>query len=110
MAKDFVHPKLNEEVTAIAGYYTHEREERISVNGREVLYILGYGVVDTSCCGMGGCRFALVPGYLIDYRYREDESGSPVSSVEPIGNDQEARREIIRLIDKREAYLSVRFL
>ena len=110
MTKDFVHPKLNEEVTAIAGHYTHEKEERVSVNGKDVLYILGYGVVDTSCCGMGGCRFALVPGYLLNYRYREDESGNPVSSVEPIGDDQEARREIVRLIDERDSYSSVRFL
>ena len=110
MSKDFVHPKLNEEVTAIAGHYTNEREERLTVNGKEVLYVVGYGVVDTSCCGMGGCRFAIVPGYILDYKYREDEGGNPVSSVEPIREDDEARREIIRLIEGKETYLSVRFL
>ena len=110
MSKDFVHPKLNEEVTAIAGHYTHEREERLSVNGKEVLYFVGYGVVDTSCCGMGGCKFAIVPGYVLDYRYKEDEGGNPVSSVEPIGDDDETRREISRLIEEKETYLSIRFL
>lgn len=110
MTKDYVHPALNEEVTAIGGHYVSEKDERITINGREVLYILGYSVVDTSCCGMGGGRFAVVPGWLDRYKYRTDTSGLPVSEVTPVEDDWETRRAIIGMIEKKETYCSVRFL
>jgi hypothetical protein len=110
MAKDYMHPKIGEEVTAIAGHYAYEKENTVPVNGKDVLYFLGYGVVDTSCCGMGGGRFAVVPGYVIRYKYRTGKDGSPVSEVEPIENVWETRKEIIRLIEERESFCDVRFL
>jgi hypothetical protein len=110
MTKDYVHPSLNEEVTAIAGSYTPEKELKIAFDGREVLAIIGYGVVDTSCCGMGGGRFAVVPGYIVKYKYTENNRGQHISSIEPIEDDWEIKREIIRRIEERESYCNVRFL
>ncbi|MBN1574194.1 MAG: hypothetical protein JW984_13435 [Deltaproteobacteria bacterium] len=110
MTKDYVHPNLEEEVTAIAGSYTPEKELKIALNDREVLAIIGFGVVDTSCCGMGGGRFAVVPGYIVKYKYAVNDKGQQVSSVEPIEDDWEVKREIIRQIEERESYCNVRFL
>jgi len=110
MTKDYVHPRLNEEVTAIGGHYVSERDERIKIDGREVLYILGYSVMDTSCCGVGGGRFAVVPGWLVRYKYRTDDAGLPVSEVSPVEEERETRKAIIGMIEKKESYCSVRFL
>jgi hypothetical protein len=110
MAKDYVHPVLNEEVTAISGHYTTEKEERMTIDGHEVLYILGHAVVDTSCCGVGGGRFAVVPGYLVRYKYRTDDTGRPVSEVTPVEDERETRKVIAAAIEKKEPYCSVRFL
>jgi hypothetical protein len=110
MTKDYIHPSLNEEVTAIGGHYVSEKDDRVAINGREVLYIIGYAVVDTSCCGMGGGRFAVVPGWVVRYKYRVDDKGLPVSEVTPVEDDWETRRAIIGMIEKKESYCSVRFL
>jgi hypothetical protein len=110
MTKDYVHPNLEEEVTAIAGSYVPQREMKIAVNGREILAIIGYGVVDTSCCGMGGGRFAVVPGYIEKYKYTVNDQGQQVSSVDPIEDNWDVKREIIRLIEEQESYCNVRFL
>ena len=66
--RDHVHLPLDEEVTAIGGSYRLVKEERLSIDGREVLYIVGHGVFDTTCCGAGGCAYAIVPGYIIDWK------------------------------------------
>lgn len=110
MKKDYIHPKLNEEVTSIAGSYTPEREIKVNVNDRDILAVIGFGVVDTSCCGMGGGRFAVVPGYIVDYKYAENDEGRSMSQVEPIEDDWDVRREIIRRIEEQESYCNVRFL
>jgi len=110
MVKDYTHPNLNEEVTAVAGRYVHEKEDTVTFDGKEILYIRGYAVVDTSCCGMSGGRFAIVPGYIVKYRYRTDEAERFVSLVEPVEEAQDTRREIIRKIEERETYCNVRFL
>jgi len=83
--REFVHPVLGEDVTAIGGRYCLTKEARLIHNGREVLYLIGYGSVDTSCCGVGGCIYALVPGYVVSYRIRRDrEISRDISLVEPV--------------------------
>ncbi|MBN1945720.1 MAG: hypothetical protein JW797_08580 [Bradymonadales bacterium] len=105
----FVHPPLEEEVRAIGGGYTYLREVLMPVGDRQLLYLLGAAVVDTSCCGVGGCGFALVPGFLGEQAGLErTEDNGRVSLVEPI-SDERLRREITALIKQTEMVQEVRF-
>ena len=106
--QDFIHPNLGQEITAIGGHYVFNKEGRISFNDREVLYLVGYAVVNTSCCGVGGCAYALVPGFINDWKYKKDINGLFVSQIKPIRNTTE-QREIRRLIQKKEMIQQVTF-
>ena len=106
--QDFIHPNLGQEITAIGGHYVFNKEGRISFNAREVLYLVGYAVVNTSCCGVGGCAYALVPGFINDWKYKKDINGLFVSQIKPIRNTTE-QREIRRLIQKKEMIQQVTF-
>jgi hypothetical protein len=106
--QDFIHPNLGQEITAIGGHYVFNKEGRISFNDREVLYMVGYAVVNTSCCGVGGCAYALVPGFINDWKYKKDINDLFVSQIEPIRNTIE-QREIRRLIQKKEIIQQVTF-
>ena len=106
--QDFTHPDIGQEITAIGGHYVFNKEARITYNGRNVLYLIGYAVVDTSCCGVGGCAYARVPGYVKAWKYKTDINGVSVSQIEPISDplDQQAIR---RMIQKKEVVQQVTF-
>jgi hypothetical protein len=106
--REYVHLPLDEEVTAIGGSYRLVKEGRLEHDGREVLYIVGHGVFDTTCCGAGGCAYALVPGYIVHHRTTTNDSGLPISHVDPI-TDNPTQREICRLIKSRETVQETRF-
>ena len=93
-ARDYLHPRLDEQVDAVSGHYTLTGEKRLAVADGEVLYFTGYAVVDTACCGPGGCGYALVAGKIIDYAYHHDDDGRPVSRVAPI--DDPALQDAVR--------------
>lgn len=82
--RDYLHPRLNEQVDAVSGHYVLTGERRLAVVDGEVLYFTGYAVVDTACCGPGGCGYALVAGKIVAYAHRRSENGRPVSRVIPI--------------------------
>ena len=107
-AIDFVHPQLDETVTAIGGNYMFNKEVRLPYQDREVLYFSGVAVFDTTCCGSGGCGYAIVPGYICRYKSGKNDEGLPVSRVEPI-TDRKSREEIRKLVMKREMVHQVRF-
>jgi hypothetical protein len=107
-AKDFIHPVLGKEITAIGGHYVFLKEIRLALHDREVLYLLGYAVTDTSCCGLAGCAYAWVPGWLKNWKYTYDANRLPVSSIEPV-RDQFHQSEIRREIQKREMVQQVTF-
>jgi hypothetical protein len=104
----YVHQELNQEITAIGGHYALTKEVRLPFRGREVLYLVGCAVVDTSCCGAGGCAYALVPGFILEWKSQTDGDGLAVSRVEPI-RDEAIQREIGRLIEKAEPVHQVTF-
>ncbi|MBW1704436.1 MAG: hypothetical protein JRJ86_04645 [Deltaproteobacteria bacterium] len=108
MTKEYVHVELNKEVEAISGHYLFEAENVLKHNGREVLYLIGHAVMDTSCCGVGGCRYALVPGYLIEWKNKKDHAGNPVSEVEPISDDK-SKSEIQSMIKEIEIINQIQF-
>jgi hypothetical protein len=100
-SKSFVHLPLDEEIQAIGGYYASVKEVRLPYENREILYVVGYAVVDSSCCGVGGCGYAKVPGFLLDWRARYEKRGQPISQVEPI-TDRETKKAVRRIIAREE--------
>lgn len=104
----YVHRELNREVTFIAGHYVLAKEVRLSVGGREVLYLVGHAMVDNSCCGVCGVAYAVVPGFIVRWRDQRNEDGLMVSEVEPV-RDELQQREIAKLIRGREVVTQVTF-
>lgn len=107
--KDFVHPEMNEEVKTISGHYLFQKENRLALGDREILYLTGYGVTDSSCCGVGGCTFSYVPGFIKKWHYKKNEENRPVSSIEPI-EDDETKQTIAQMIMGKESCHQVNFL
>lgn len=108
MSREFVHPLIGEAQEAISGHYKLIKEDRLPFAGGEVLYLLGYGVLDTSCCGEGGISYALVPGLIVRWKHRVQEDGLAVSEIEPI-TDPKQRQEIEATIKKTTGVIQVQF-
>ncbi|MFP4531047.1 MAG: hypothetical protein ACLFNS_00025 [Desulfobacterales bacterium] len=106
---DFSHPELNQQITAIGGSYLFIKEANLSINGEEVLYLLGNAIFDSSCCGVGGCAYALVPGIIHSYRYATDDAGRPVSRVAAIA-DPQLQEKVKALIRQKHMVYQVNFL
>ena len=105
---EYVHPRLNEAVTAIGGHYVLTKEQRIPFEQQSLLYIIGHAAIDTSCCGVGGCAYALVPGFVLDWKFKTSPDNRPVSLIQPI-HSPEIRKKVQRLIEQRECISSVQF-
>ena len=107
--QDFSHPQLNERVTAIGGSYILLKEVRLPFDGEDLLYLIGAAIFDTTCCGAGGCAYALVPGFVRQWKYKSDENGRPVSQVSPVAGDR-LREKIKAVILKKESVHQVDFI
>ena len=106
---EYTHLKLNEDYkTGIAGYYTPQKEGRLKYDGREVLYVVGHAVIEASCCGISDWGYVLVPGFVVRWQGKTNDSGAPVSEVETIA-DEKARDEIIKMIRAEESVPFVSF-
>jgi len=106
--QDFTHPHLGQEVTAIGGHYVFGKEIRQAYHNREILYFVGYAVLDTTCCGVGGVAYVLVAGFIRQWKYKKNESDCFVSQIETI-DDQTIQKEVRRVIQKREMVYQVTF-
>jgi hypothetical protein len=106
--QDFAHPKLGREVTAIGGHYVFGKEIRLPFNGREILYLVGYAVLDSTCCGVGGCAYVLVAGFIQQWKYKINQNDCAVSRVETI-HDPIDQKQIRSLIQKKEMVFQVTF-
>jgi len=104
----YTHSPLGQEITALAGHYVIQQETRVPFRGRELLVARGYMVVDSSCCGSGGCGFAHVAGYLVAWKTRRNEKGEAVSEVEPV-RDKGEREAILKRFRENEKVLQVQF-
>ncbi len=104
----YTHEKLGEEVRSISGYYTITEEERLKYRGREILYTAGAAVIDNSCCGVGGCSFVNVPGYIVSWKEEGGDSSPAISEVEPIKEEDE-QREIKELLIEKYPYAQINF-
>ena len=105
---DYVHPSLHQEVTAIGGAYLLVKELCVPFQGRGLLYLIGHAVFDNSCCGAGGCAYALVPGFVQEWK-NGARDGLAVSRVEPI-HDRFTQDQVRRMIEKREVVQQISFL
>ena len=106
---EYVHQELNQEITAIGGHYVLVKEVRLPFQGREILYLVGHAAFDTACCGVGGCAYALVPGFILNWKGRRNEDGLAVSQVEPI-LDRKVQEKVQELIAGKEVVHQFRFL
>ncbi len=107
-AHDYTHPKLGQEISAIGGHYVFTDERRIPYNDREILYFVGYAVLNSTYCVVGGCAYVLVPGFIKDLQYKKSRDGAFVSQIEPIF-DFKVQQEIRRLIQRKEIFHQVTF-
>jgi hypothetical protein len=88
----YTHKDIGEEISAISGYFTYLEESRLNVRGRDLLYAVGIGIVDNSCCGVGGCLFIEVPGYIVAWKNEVDKEGRWISRVDPVASEEEKNR------------------
>jgi hypothetical protein len=107
MTRTFSH-QLNKEVQSISGWYTLYKEERIAPRDIEYLYLVGDWVVESSCCGVGGCRYAVVPGSIVNWKSGTNGEGFFTSVVEPI-KDEKVQGELREIISKKEQVSQVQF-
>jgi hypothetical protein len=102
MVRDYVHLELGREIESISGTYTPLKESMLNLSGRDILYVVGMAVVDTACCGSGSFLYAIVPGHVVTWKGRTDESGLSVSQVEPV-EAETIKREIAKTIMETES-------
>jgi hypothetical protein len=107
MARPFVHT-LNEEFRSIAGWYALYKEDTIEYDGKQILFLLGEGAADSACCGSGACRYALVPGVVLNWKNSTDDQGRPISLIEPLV-DPEVKEQVKRRIMAAEGVPQVQF-
>lgn len=107
--EDYVHTDLHEECAVIAGHYVLTQETRHPFDDREILYFVGCSVLDNSCCGYGNFSYALVPGFIVEWKYKMTAEGFPVSKIELI-RDQALKKDITSLLMQKEFVSQVNFL
>ncbi|MEW5946327.1 MAG: hypothetical protein AB1742_09020 [bacterium] len=105
----YAHVEPGKEVESIGGRYVVQKETTVKYNGRDVLVVFGCALIDRSCCGAGGVRYALVPGYVLSLKTETAPDGSPVSSVEPV-EDERDREALRETIERLEPYCQVNFM
>ena len=109
MKTKYTHLELDKEVVAgMAGYYIPQKEVRLKYDGREVLYVLGRAVIESSCCGTGNWVYAIVPGYIVNWQTAKNDDGLPVSEVEPV-QDEQSKESIKRIIETTEEAFPIGF-
>jgi len=108
MTATYTHLRLNEDINALAGHYTPQKEVRLPYNGREVLYVISDAVVDSSCCGTTDFNAALVPGYIMKWHSGKSEDGLLVSEIEPV-TDKATKTWLRKKIREAENVSQVEF-
>ena len=108
MIVDYVHRPLNQEITAIGGHYIITEEIRVPFQERVVLYLKGYAVMDTSCCGLKGCAFIHVKGFVVEWKVKTNPEGLVMTQVEQI-TDEGMRKRIRKSLQSKEVFHQVQF-
>ena len=106
---EYTHWPLDTEVKAIGGRYVFTDEFRIPFSGKELYYLVGHALFDSTCCGFGGCRYALVQGFIRDWKKKKNPEGQFVTTIERIV-DKKDQKEIEALITKNIVVNQVKFM
>jgi len=107
--KAYHHADLNQEVQAIGGRYVLTTENKFFHGDQEILYLTGYAVFDSTCCGAGGCTYAVVYGSILSWKQKRGETGGYLSEILPIRNEAE-KKIIQQTIMEKEKINQVVFL
>ncbi len=105
---DFIHPLVGEEVYAIGGHYRFLKEEILPHSKGGILYLVGYALTDTSCCGTAGCGYAVVAGHVVSLGSGIAPDSRPVSVLSPV--DERFYADVARVIAQKEGVGQVHFL
>lgn len=99
MKVEFIHFPLPKRIETISGYYELIEEKIIKISGEDLLIYHGYGVVDNSCCGVGGCEFILVIGFVVEYKASSKNRGLVTSTIREIQDElkEDIKNKIKRL-------------
>jgi hypothetical protein len=108
LMQEYVHHELNREISAIAGRYVLVKEVRLAFSGQQILYLVGHAAFDSTCCGVGGCAYALVAGFVVHWKTERNKDGLAVSLVEPI-RAKAIQANVRRLIQKNEIVQQIIF-
>ncbi len=106
MTRQYSHDRRSAQ--AIAGRFELEQELRLVLDDRVVLVLLGVALVDTACCGTTGMRYAVVPGFVLEWHNGTDDEGRPTSEVEPVA-DLPSQRAVSRAIRAEHTVTQVVF-
>jgi hypothetical protein len=100
MIIQYTHPKLDSEIRAPSGSYLPQEEHTLPYNGREVMYVSGLMVIETSCCGIGSWQYIQTPGFLVKRGEISDKNDSPVSEIDTIQNEKD-RTAVYKLLEQK---------
>lgn len=109
MQKVFKHFDVGEEVRSAAGGYIIQKESTLTIREKEVLYYTASAFFDTSCCGAGGCGYAVVVGYLTKHKFNQNDPRAQLSEIETIESENE-KEEIRKILREKENLDQVVFL
>ncbi|RJQ83288.1 MAG: hypothetical protein C4519_06925 [Desulfobacteraceae bacterium] len=108
ITREYTHGDLDWEIVAIGGHYRFTDEVRLPFEGKEIFYLKGYALFDTTCCGAGGCSYIMVQGFVAQWKTGKNAAGEPVSRVTPI-QDPALQRRIQQFLIKKENVQQVQF-
>lgn len=107
--REYRHLPLNVPMDMGAGSYWISSEDRVALDGREILCIVRDTDCITSCCGQSeGFRSIGVLGYIREW-HGTAEDGMPVSLVEPM-TDEAQRKKIERTLQLKYRTAQIEFL
>jgi len=110
MAKDYVH--LNSDGEEIGWEIRSYKavESTFEHDGKQVLLVEVEADNCTFCDGSYAMNLAgaNVEGYVINWKYKQDENGQAVSEIEPI-RDKADRKEILQILKPRYSGSQINF-
>jgi hypothetical protein len=80
----YVHHPPGTEIGGAAIHYILDGEERVQLDGRELLCLRVHTVIGSACCGAGELNYLVVPGWIASWKHSLDARGFPVSEIDYI--------------------------